>query len=442
MSMRSLENRTSFLLVGLLLLAVPANASAQSDTRGRTPAEAAPDAVGAGDAVEAGDAIDAGDAVDEVPEDDRAPVVLEVSPPPQPPKSKWYERLSLRGYTQVRYNRLGETNPRLVNVQADRSQGEDGGFLIRRARLVISGDVSDHVYVYLQPDFASFIGSTGHVGLMRDWYADIAVDSKKEFRFRVGQSKIPFGFENLQSSSNRLPLDRSDPINSALKDERDIGVFFMWTPEAIRARFKHLASRELKGTGDYGAFAFGAFNGQNANKAELNDTPHLVARLTWPFLLGKQYLEVGGGAYAGWYVGSRDDNIGGHKENLDARGVLSFTLYPQPFGLQAEYNVGVGPALRNDAVESRFLHGGYVLASLNLGAFLPFVRGAYYEGGKKHETNAPSYSVREVEFGVEWQIMKALELTAAWNIAERTFPEAPYPQESGMLGRLQLQVNY
>ena len=29
----------------------------------------------------------------------------------QSPRKQWYERLSLRGYTQLRYNRLLETNP-------------------------------------------------------------------------------------------------------------------------------------------------------------------------------------------------------------------------------------------------------------------------------------------------------------------------------------------
>lgn len=34
------------------------------------------------------------------------------------------------------------------------------------------------------------------------------------------------GFENLQSSQNRLPLDRNDGLNSAVSNERDLGVFF------------------------------------------------------------------------------------------------------------------------------------------------------------------------------------------------------------------------
>ena len=51
------------------------------------------------------------------------------------------------------------------------------------------------------------------------------IDKEKVNRLRIGQSKIPYGWENLQSSQNRLPLDRDDAFNSAAKNERDLGVF-------------------------------------------------------------------------------------------------------------------------------------------------------------------------------------------------------------------------
>jgi hypothetical protein len=80
---------------------------------------------------------------------------------------------------------------------------------------------------------------------------------KKEFRLRVGQSKVPFGFENLQSSQNRLTLDRNDALNSAVANERDLGAFFYWAPSKIRERFAMLVKDGYKGSGDYGVFAFG-----------------------------------------------------------------------------------------------------------------------------------------------------------------------------------------
>ena len=57
-------------------------------------------------------------------------------------KSHWYEKINLRGYVQIRYNRLLETNPDLKSEQGDRSIGNNGGFFIRRARLIFSGQLN------------------------------------------------------------------------------------------------------------------------------------------------------------------------------------------------------------------------------------------------------------------------------------------------------------
>ncbi len=371
------------------------------------------------------------------------------APPPAPKKEEakkdekhWYDKLKIRGYTQLRYNQLGATNERLVNTQGDSSIGKDGGFLLRRARIVVQGDVHERVFVYLQTDFATVVSDQYHVPRMRDWYADIALDKKKEFRFRVGQSKVPYGFENMQSSQNRAPLDRSDAINSALKDERDLGVFFYWAPERIRKRFKDLANLDLKGSGDYGVIALGVFNGQGANQKEKNATPHMVARLTWPFQIGKQIVEIGGGGYAGKYAVKTADGVTAPDELRDLRLSAAFVLYPQPFGLQAEYNVGRGPELSGDRVVEKPIHGGYVMAMAKVGDFMPYVRGVLYDGARKFETNAPHYKTRELEIGAEWRPNKYVEATAAYAFAERTYPKAPYPQEAGRLLRLQLQFNY
>ncbi|MET0404381.1 MAG: porin [Cystobacter sp.] len=385
-----------------------------------------------------------------------------VSAPPEAPKKKetpWYEKIRIRGYTQFRYNRLPSfnVNENLINDQGDRFLGKNTGFGIRRARLILFGDVHERVSIYLQPDFASVISDQFNVAILRDWYADIFLDARKEFRLRVGQSKVPYGFENLQSSQNRLPLDRNDAINSAVKDERDLGIFFYWAPSEIRQRFKDLVDNNLKGTGDYGVVGLGVYNGQTANRAERNDTPHVVGRVTWPFLFGKQFVEVGVGGYYGRFDVSVSPTatapyalVNGQSNLVDARANVSLVIYPQPLGFMAEYNVGRGPMVGGDGdftVASRPLRGGYAQLMYKLDnvlgvSLIPYVRGTLYEGGKKFETNAPRYDVRELEMGVEWQILKALELTGAYVVSDRTSSRAPYLQQRGDITRIQLQVNY
>jgi hypothetical protein len=161
----------------------------------------------------------------------------------------WYERISLRGYTQIRYNRLLETNPDLNCQQCDRSIGNNGGISIRRARLTFSGDLGDRASFTIQPDMAADAAGATLYFQIRDLFVDVYLDKDKASRLRLGQTKVPYGFENVQSSSNRAPLDRDDAINSGAPNERDIGVFYLWTPKGPKATFRTLTDSGYKGSG-------------------------------------------------------------------------------------------------------------------------------------------------------------------------------------------------
>jgi hypothetical protein len=370
-------------------------------------------------------------------------------------KEEWYQKIKLRGYAQVRYNGLIQSNPDLTCEQCDKSWGGDGEFFLRRARLVFYGQIHPKIYFYIQPDFATESGSDYNFGQIRDAYVDVGLDSKNEFRFRIGQSKIPFGFENMQSSQNRLTLDRSDAINSAFRNERDLGLFFYWAPEKIRERFTMLVQEGYKGSGDYGVFGFGVFNGQSANEADLNNTKHVVARLAYPFEIGTQIFEPGIQGYTGKYTINSEKLSPGvmHNENqtyIDQRFGISAILYPRPFGIQAEYNFGKGPEFNKvtNAIEVQNLHGGYVTLNAKLPIknqlIYPFAKWQYYNGGKKHELDARSYNVKEFEVGLEWQPYKNIELVAMYSFSDRRYEDFVNPdnRQKGSLLRLQLQVNF
>lgn len=369
--------------------------------------------------------------------------------------AKWYDKLGLRGYAQFRYNRLLETNPDLKCEQCDKSIGKGQGFSFRRARLVLSGDVHKRFFVYIQFDYSSDASSTNkHFLQVRDAYFDYSFDKKKEYRLRFGQSKVPFGFENLQSSSNRLPLDRSDALNSAAPNERDFGAFFMYAPARIRELYKTVSNEALKGSNDYGVFAIGLYNGQAANKPELNDNLHLVARLSYPFKVGGQIIEPGLQAYTGLYTLAKDQLSSGVKAVQDLtyrerRVAGTLVLYPQPFGILAEYNLGESPGFdaASDSIRVQKLNGGFITASyrskLGKGFVMPYARYQVYDGAKKLELDARHYNMNELEIGVEWQPIKNLELTLAYVISDRKYTDLRTDYaENGNFLRIQMQANY
>lgn len=390
-------------------------------------------------------------------------------------QSSWTDSFQMRGYLQNRFTQMlgGDEG---INLWSDRSVGDDQSlgdadknFLIRRARLVFLGDVGDRLSFYIQPDLASSAGTTGNVMQMRDAYGDFYLSEGRVHRLRVGQSKVPYGFENLQSSSNRLALDRNDALNSAVRDERDLGVFYYYTPPEVQARFSEINSLGLKHSGNYGMFGFGYYNGQGANRSDRNDNLHTVVRLSYPWKFADgQFFEAGIQAYTGHYVpttsawrdasgNSRTPVIADEFRNglADERVALSFMWYPQPFGLQAEWNWGTTPQLdlATNTIMEEDLDGGYVQAMLKLdnafGTFLPFLKWQYFDGANKAETNAPANSVNDIELGVEWQIASSVELAAIYHRMKRnnlvTGNRAGRPDyelfEADAL-RIQLQYNY
>jgi hypothetical protein len=93
---------------------------------------------------------------------------------------KWFNKIQMRGYTQMRYNQplsgdreAGPGGPELMSV-GDNNVGDNKGFSFRRVRLVFSGDINEYVSLYIQPDFASRAGAgNDNFAQLRDYYADL-----------------------------------------------------------------------------------------------------------------------------------------------------------------------------------------------------------------------------------------------------------------------------
>lgn len=370
-----------------------------------------------------------------------------------PAARPWHERVSLRGYTQVRYNRLFENNERLVCPQCDRSLGRNGGIFLRRARVSIVAQPSDRVQLVFQPDFTAEASETnGGIAQVRDAYIEVAADSAHTTRIRLGQTNVPFGFENLLSSARRVPFDRVDALNSAAPTERDLGVYLFWSTRVARARYLALAEDAGKGTGDFGVVAFGAYNGQTANRPEQGGNLHTALRLAYPFAVGGgQVVEAAVQGYRGRYVvvaSQRTAETDGSAEFRDRRAAVSLVLHPRPVGLQGEWTLGVGPEAdpATGTIREQRLRGGYLQATARTRVrgqtLTPYVRAQRYDGGKKFELDARGYRVREIEAGTEWAVTSDVELTAAYMAATRTTRDLASPDDRQRGHRVRLQAQF
>lgn len=400
-----------------------------------------------------------------------APAPQRVASAPKPVSSRtpWYERLRLRGYTQLRYNALldsedapGTNGSRLRSVH-DASINDDGGFLLRRVRLVLQGDITDRLQLYFQHDFGAAVNNQSsterreNFGQLRDVYADWFLDPERRLRLRFGQSKVPFGWENLQSSSNRLPLDRSDAINSGVSGERDVGINVYYTPAPVQAIWDRLTKDKQKLFGNYGAFGLAVYNGQGTNRTERTDNLMKVAMATWPFALDglgplfrDQVLEIGGSAMFNRFRPELRSGGVSPVDYRDDRVAVHAILYPQPFGIQTEWTTGWGPQYDSASatIRSSRLGGGYVQLMANVGQTpvgraIPYVRWQHYRGGWKANVDAPRLETDEWELGAEIQLVEALELTIAYARMERREADARRTgRATGDLIRTQLQFTY
>ena len=396
-----------------------------------------------------------------------------------PREIPWYETLKIDGYTQVRHTeQLNDAAYLTGGLPADRSVDPNQSLIIRRGRFKISGDIG-RVYLYSQFDLAGSVdsGTSKNFGLQtRDLYADIALDEAKEHRVRVGVSKVPYGWVNLQSSQNRLTMERAEALNSAVEGERDQGIYYMYANSDSRTLFKSLVKDGLKGSGDYGVFTAGFYSGAGLNRADNNGEVHSVVRFSYPWATASgQIYEAGIGAYAGRFKVTTDLTTGTglpggvSKSTLesninavdqrsladgfnDRRASAHFIMYPQPWGIEAEWTTGQGPQL-NDArtsIGQSYLNGGYVLLNYRhkYGAeseFLPFVRWNYFDGARKFATNAPKMVVNELDLGFEWQWRKEVELSLQYTLSDErsnTSTAMPTVISGSRRVALQLQFNY
>jgi hypothetical protein len=258
-----------------------------------------------------------------------------------------------------------------------------------------------------------------------------------------------------------------------------MGLFAYWAPNDVQKLWKDLSKKGLKTSGDYGIVGLGIYNGQGINvRNDANDDISYVLHTTYPIelnFLGSffkgQVVELGADALIGKFnqpgtatatapfAGLTGITSAGSGNNIREERIAAHAiLFPQPFGLQAEWTWGNAGTLNADPdgnrattlgrIERQGLSGGYVQAMYKIDnvlrkddAIIPYAKWQTYDGVWKAAANSPRIQTNEIEAGVEWQLMKALEVTLAYSTMDRT-NAANLRQASGDMIRTQVQWNY
>ena len=180
------------------------------------------------------------------------------------------KKITLAGYTQVRYQALDET-------------GKIDGFDIRRARLDVKGNISPYWAYRVQFDLA---GSPKLI----DAYAELKLNDY--FNFTIGQAKIPLSLENLTSSNKLELIDRSQAVEALVARGKDVGGNQNGRDLGIQLGGTLLKVKD-RPVLDY---RLGVYNGSGINTTDTNEKKDFATRLIVHPVAG---LDIGAALYNG-----------------------------------------------------------------------------------------------------------------------------------------------
>jgi hypothetical protein len=182
--------------------------------------------------------------------------------------------LQLGGYIQTRY-------------QANDEPGKIDGFDLRRARFDVRSNISPYWGYRLQADFA------GTSAKLIDAYAELKWNDY--LNFTIGQTFIPFSFENLHSNTKLEFIDRSQVVEALVARGKDVIGNHNGLDLGIQVggTLVKLAGKPLI---DY---KIGLFNGNGINTSDNNESKDVVSRILIHPVAG---LDLGGSWYSGYYT--------------------------------------------------------------------------------------------------------------------------------------------
>ncbi len=271
--------------------------------------------------------------------------------------------LDFGGYTQARYT----VGP-----------GQAGDFDLRRVRLKVFGpiDSKEKTEVKFQVDLGKLDEGKRVIELK---------DAMLWHRFsdrvaaRLGFSQMPFGLEVPESSSHRLPLERSHAAHELFPAERDTGLYFYYTPK--RERRAHVALGV--GTG------IDKWRQPDASGVRDSRALAVMVRVQWP--------QVRGGVAGASYIHATRVRQGTRFEN-------------DIWGAHVRYHFSTGLVVKGECFAGRMLGapvGGWYVQAAWMGHndVLPYYRYDSYDDG----TNPLVY--RRHAVGLAYEVSDDTRLT-------------------------------
>ena len=185
------------------------------------------------------------------------------------------------GYIQLRYS---------DDEAIDRSE-----FLVRRARINLRGPVSERVSYRLELQLDATEEGKGPTSKtqVRTAYVDYRLN---QGLLRVGQAKVPWGYELGESSADLWAGERAFFLDRLFPNQRDIGVQWSYQANAKAPTYD-----------------LGLFNGTGINASDNNKDKNPMGRVTFPVSRGTVALSA--------YVGQ--DGAGAAQTDQDRFGIGS-----------------------------------------------------------------------------------------------------------------------
>lgn len=264
-----------------------------------------------------------------------------------------YPSLRLNGYIQGRYTLTDEGTH---------------DFSIKRARLVLKGEILENINYKLQLDGVK---------------SPILMDAQVEWSFipkaklTFGQFKIPFSLENLTSSSSLDNVNRTQTVEELCPGQdigasgRDIGI-------TVSGKFSFVE------------YSVGIFNGSGINRRDTNENKDMVGRLVFRPV---DSLSLG----VSQYIGDQRPSAADPHVNRDRTGVEAF--------------FSRGPA---------FIKGEYIFAKDNLARRAGwYVRGGYSFIPEKLQA-VVNYDSYDSDLDLDDDLIKVITLGLNWYFSEKT----------------------